>query len=88
MKKQKINILLYGLLAIVLLAATSCKKDYTNPSAVPIDAAFSSPQAMTGVVIGLQRLYSVGRGSSLYNRVALDGLLTNQLIVLNQGEYF
>ncbi|MEJ7673970.1 MAG: hypothetical protein WKF59_15040 [Chitinophagaceae bacterium] len=40
---------------------------------------------LTGDVIGLQRLYTVGRGSSLYNRIALDGLLTNQLIVLNQG---
>ena len=40
---------------------------------------------MTGVVIGLQRLYTVGRGSSLYNRIALDGLLTRQLLVLNQG---
>lgn len=85
MKKQKINILIYGLLAVVLLSATSCKKDYTSPSAVPLEDAFSSPQAMTGVVIGMQRLYTVGRGSSLYNRVALDGLLTNQLTVLNQG---
>lgn len=85
MKKQTIKISLYGLLAIVLLFQSSCKKNYTNPSAVPEAQAFSSAQAMTGVVIGLQRLYTVGRASSLYNRIALDGLLTNQLIVLNQG---
>src|SRR5688572_6226295 len=85
MKKQKINILLYGLSALVLLSDTSCKKDYNNPSSVPIEDAFSSARAMTGVVVGLQRVYTVGRGSNLYNRVALDGLLTNQLIVLNQG---
>lgn len=85
MKKQSNNILLSGLLVSLLLSETSCKKDYTNPSSVPIDQAFSSPQAMTGAVVGLQRVYTVGRGSSLYNRITLDGLLTNQLIVLNQG---
>ena len=40
---------------------------------------------MTGVVIGLQRLYTAGRASSLYNRVTLDGLITKQDTVLNQG---
>lgn len=85
MKKKNINIFLIGLLAVSLLPLSSCKKDYTNPAAVPIGQAFTSPQAMTGVVTGLQRLYTAGRGSSLYNRIALDGLLTNQLIVLNQG---
>jgi hypothetical protein len=40
---------------------------------------------MTGVAVGLQRAYTAGRASSLYNRVSMDGLLTNQLIVLNQG---
>jgi hypothetical protein len=80
-----INKFLFGLLAILLLSLTSCKKDYTNPAAVPEEQAFSSPQAMTGVAIGLQRLYTAGRASSLYNRITLDALLTNQAIVLNQG---
>ncbi|HEX2609063.1 MAG TPA: RagB/SusD family nutrient uptake outer membrane protein [Flavisolibacter sp.] len=71
--------------AALLLTQTSCKKDYTNPSAVPSSQAYSSAQAMTGVANGLQRLYTAGRASSLYNKIALDGLLTNQLIVLNQG---
>ena len=85
MKKSTIRIQLYSLLLATFFAAPGCKKDYTNPSSVPEEQAFSSAQAMTGVVIGLQRLYTVGRGSSLYNRIALDGLLTRQLIVLNQG---
>ena len=54
MKKQRINILLFGLLTLVLLSETSCKKDYNNPSAVPIEDAFGSARAMTGVVVGLQ----------------------------------
>lgn len=85
MKKQIIHISIYGLLTCSILFQTSCTKDYTNPAAVPEELAFSSPQAMTGVAIGLQRLYSISRAGSLYNRITLDGLLTNQLIVLNQG---
>src|SRR5678815_4397036 len=85
MKKQSIKIILFETMLVVILVGTSCKKDYTSPSSVPAGAAFSSPQAMAEVVVGLQRLYTAGRGSSLYNRVSIDGLLTNQLVVLNQG---
>ena len=83
--KRVIKILSYGLWAALLITETSCKKDYTSPSNVPIGQAFSSAQAMTGVAVGLQRLYTVGRGSSLYNRISMNGLLTNELLVLNQG---
>jgi len=85
MKKYFINITLFGSLAVLLLSGTSCKKDYTNPAAVPENQAFSSPQAMTGVAIGLQRIYTAGRASNLYNRVTINGLLTSELTVLNQG---
>jgi hypothetical protein len=85
MKMQIRNILFYGLAVIMLLPVSSCKKDYTNPGAVPSSNAFGSIQALTGVAIGLQRVYTAGRGSSLYNRVTMDALLTNQSIVLNQG---
>lgn len=85
MKYQHIKIIYFGILLFTAISQTSCKKDYVNPAAVPADQAFSSAQAMTGVAIGLQRLYTAGRASSLYNRISLDGLLTNQLIVLNQG---
>lgn len=85
MKKLITRVFIYSLVIVSMFCAPACKKDYTNPSAVPEEQAFSSAQAMTGVVIGIQRLYTVGRASSLYNRIALDGLLTRQLIVLNQG---
>jgi starch-binding outer membrane protein, SusD/RagB family len=85
MKKKLIKISIYGLSAIVLLFQASCKKDYVNPNAAPDQLAFSSPQGMTGVAVGLQRVYTAGRASSLYNRVTINGLLTNELTVLNQG---
>jgi hypothetical protein len=84
MKKYSTKIILFGLIALII-SETSCKKNYTNPTAVPEAQAFSSAQAMTGVAIGLQRIYTAGRGSSLYNRVTINGLVTTELIVLNQG---
>lgn len=72
-------------LLALLLVQTSCKKDYTNPNAATEDQTFSSPQGLTGVAVGLQRVYTAGRASSLYNRIALNGLLTNELFVINQG---
>lgn len=83
MKRISIKIFFLGITGILFLE--SCKKDYVNPGAATDEQVFSSPQGLTGVAIGLQRVYTAGRASSLYNRVALDGLLTNQLIVLNQG---
>lgn len=71
--------------AIVLLFQSSCKKDYINPNAATDVQVFSSPQGLTGVAVGLQRVYTAGRGSSLYNRVTINGLVTKELTVLNQG---
>ncbi len=85
MKKTLIKILSYGISATVLLFQVSCKKNYVNPNAATDQQVFSSPQGLTGVAIGLQRVYTAGRASSLYNRVTINGLLTNELTVLNQG---
>jgi hypothetical protein len=37
------------------------------------------------VVVGLQRVYTHGRTSSLYNGVTFNGLITNELFVVNTG---
>lgn len=84
MKKQLIKLVYSGIVA-VLVFFSSCKKNYVNPNAATEEQVFSSAQGLTGVAVGLQRVYTAGRGSSLYNRVSIDGLVTNQLIVLNQG---
>jgi hypothetical protein len=84
MKKQIIKITMYGSAAI-LLFVSSCKKNYVNPNAATDQQVFSSPQGLTGVAVGLQRVYTAGRASSLYNRVTINGLVTKELTVLNQG---
>lgn len=83
--RQSIKFIIYELLALFLIIGSSCKKNYINPGAATDVQVFSSPLGLTGVAIGLQRVYTAGRASSLYNRVSIDGLLTKQLSVINQG---
>lgn len=74
---------------VTLLALTflqlSCKKDYIDPSRANEDQALTTPRGLTGVVVGLQRVYTLGRGSTLYNLITINGLTTNELIVVNTG---
>lgn len=85
MNKQKIKISIYGIAAVLLLFPSSCTKDYINPNAATEEQVFSSPQGLTGVAVGLQRVYTAGRASSLYNMVTINGLVTKEMTVLNQG---
>ena len=73
------------ILIAVLVQTTSCKKDYTDPTRVPQDAALNTARGLTGVATGLQRVYTAGRASLLYNAVTADGFITRQLNILNQG---
>jgi starch-binding outer membrane protein, SusD/RagB family len=67
------------------LLPIGCKKDYTDPNRATDEQVFSSPKGLTGVVTGLQRVYTLGRASNLYNSVTINGLTTNELIVVNPG---
>ncbi len=82
MKKQNIKILLTAALMVVI---SSCKKDYTNPSAAGKDQVLNSVQGLTGVVVGLQRAYTLGMASPVYNTVTINGFTTGELILLNAG---
>jgi len=83
--KKIINKSVIGVLAIALLFAVGCKKDFVDPNRATEEQVFSTPKGMTGVVVGLQRNYTLGRASSLYNVVTINGLTTNELIVVNPG---
>ena len=69
----------------IMLVYTSCKKDYTDPNRATDVQVFSSPKGLTGVVTGLQRVYTLQRASTLYNIITINGLTTNELIVVNTG---
>ncbi len=82
MKRIKYSIVLF---AAVGLALTGCKKNFTNPGATPVDNALNSSTGLTGVAIGVQKQYSVGRQSPLYNLVTANGFSALELRLQNAG---
>ncbi|MEJ7766502.1 MAG: RagB/SusD family protein [Chitinophagaceae bacterium] len=72
-------------LFVAILAGTSCKKNFNDPSKAPEDQLYTRSAGITGVSVGLQRIYSLGRASSLYNIVGINGLVTREVFLLNQG---
>ena len=85
MKNIKIKIVTIAALLSVAVVQTGCKKDYIDPTKATEDQVFSSPKGLTGVAVGLQRVYTLGRGSTLYNLITINGLTTNELFVVNAG---
>ena len=80
-----IKIVMIGAFISTAIVQSGCKKDYTDPSRANDDLALTSQRGLTGVAVGLQRVYTLGRGSTLYNLVTINGLTTNELIVVNTG---
>jgi hypothetical protein len=73
------------MVAITALLLTSCKKNYSDPNRATSDKVLSTANGLTGVSVGLQRIYSLDRGSSLYNVITINGFVTRELLLLNQG---
>ncbi len=74
-----------GLLGIGLIALPGCQKNFTDPNNASDQAVFTSTRGITGVAVGLQRNYTAGRASSLFNRVTADGFITKQFFIVNRG---
>jgi len=70
---------------VTALLATGCKKDYENPNAATADQVYSSPKGLMGVSIGLQRLYTLGQGSTVYGLNTATGFVTNEVSLRNAG---
>ena len=85
MKLHRLNKQSFTVIAFSLLIASSCKKNYADPSRATEEQVFQSAAGLTGVSVGLQRTYSLGRASSLYNIVSTTGLVTHELNLLNAG---
>ncbi len=77
---------IYTFLILCAMAyASACRKDYTDPSSVNESQAYSSAIGLTGTLLGAQETYSSNQTSAIYNKVAINGLSTFELILLNQG---
>lgn len=85
MKNSNIKIVTIAAFLSLALVQSGCKKNYTDPSRANDDLALTSQRGLTGVAVGLQRVYTLGRGSTLYNLITINGLITNEMIVVNTG---
>ena len=73
------------LLSAVLILSTSCTKEYSDPSRATEEVVLSSPKGLTGVAVGLQRVYTSQRTGLLFNTVTANGFVSNELRLLNEG---
>ncbi|MBD2770303.1 RagB/SusD family nutrient uptake outer membrane protein [Hymenobacter sp. BT664] len=74
------------LMSVLALAMSACNKDYTNPSTTTPELAVRDSDGLITLCNGLQARYATGGlVSVLYNRVALGGLSTGELTILNVG---
>jgi starch-binding outer membrane protein, SusD/RagB family len=85
MKNKLIKIVTIAAIFTGAILPTGCTKDYTDPNRATDEQVFSSVKGLTGVATGLQRVYTLGRGSNLYNLVSINGLTTGEMFVVNPG---
>lgn len=85
MKNNCIKILSIAVFICTAIFPTGCKKDFADPNRATLEQVYSSPKGLTGATVGLQRVYTLGRGSTLYNLVTINGLITNELRSINTG---
>ncbi len=68
------------------LFLTSCYRDeYLNPSQASNESVVSSTAGLISLCNGLQYRYTVSRTSPVYSFITANGLTTNEILVLNQG---
>lgn len=80
--KKIFQSIMYTGLAAVVINATGCKKDYTNPTAATSAQVLSAAKGLAGVAVGLQRTYAA---NVAYGLSDANGLTTNETILLNAG---
>lgn len=82
--KQKIIYTASFLFAAVLVN-TSCKKEYVNPSAASTGSVTKSVDALINLAAGVQRRYTIGRQSPIYNTPVAGGYSVFALRTTNTG---
>ncbi len=79
MKKVKILIL------IVLFVSAGCETNFDNENSPTEDQVLSTPNGLTGLIVGIQSQYTLGGAGGLYTNITASGLSTGELRVLNAG---
>lgn len=85
MKKIINKISIVFLLAVNCTIFTSCNKEYINPSAGSVPSVTTSADALMNLCAGLQRRFTIGRQSPLYNAPIGGAYSVYALNTLNAG---
>jgi len=83
--KTYINKITAIFMAFLLLSLSACKKEYKNASGANAEDVLSSSKGLTGVAVGLQRLYTTSRPGLLFNSITANGFVTNEVFLMNSG---
>ncbi len=78
---KKINIILI----ILLLISTACTEEFLDPANPNSAKVEESVEGLIGMAVGLEYRWSVGRQSPVYNIIAGQGFITNELRLINPG---
>jgi hypothetical protein len=85
MKKVRIKQITLLLFTGSLLLITSCNKEYINPSTASEPSVTTSVDGLMNLCAGLQRRFTIGRQSPLYNAPIAGGYSVYGLYTLNIG---
>jgi starch-binding outer membrane protein, SusD/RagB family len=85
MKKIFYNAAIISLLISSSVTFTSCNKEYIDPSSASVPSVTASADALMNLCAGLQRRYTIGRQSPLYNAPVGGGFAVYALNTLNAG---
>ena len=73
------------IVASILLFTASCTKEYIDPQKAKEETALTSLRGLTGITVGLQRTYSSSRTGLIFNSIATNGFVSNELVLRNAG---
>lgn len=71
--------------SVIVLACSSCKKEYKDPNGAMDSDVLNSSKGLTGVTVGLQKVYTTGRPGVLFNAISANGFVTNEILLMNSG---
>ncbi|RQO67732.1 RagB/SusD family protein [Pedobacter sp. KBW06] len=82
---EKFYSLKIALVLMLFMTVTSCKQDFKDPNGALATDVLKSAKGLTGVAVGLQRVYSVGRPGVFFSSITANGFVTNELFLSNAG---
>ncbi|WP_342330164.1 RagB/SusD family nutrient uptake outer membrane protein [Pedobacter sp. FW305-3-2-15-E-R2A2] len=82
---EKFYSLKIALVLMLFMTASSCKQDFKDPNGALATDVLKSAKGLTGVAVGLQRVYSVGRPGVFFSSITANGFVTNELFLSNAG---